>query len=80
MLVDESVNANELALWTVLLDDDNAALHRPEHQHGALRAHAGVLHRLCLISNAKLLELNEMADARYAHAAEELLAGLYEDE
>lgn len=80
MTVDESVKASELALWNALLDDDSAAQRRPEHQHSALRAHAGVLHRLGLIGNDELLELNEMADARYAHAAEELLAGIYEDE
>lgn len=76
---DNDVKASELALWNTLLEDDNAARLRPEYQNGALRAHAAALHRLGVIDNGELLELNELADARYAHAAEELLAGLEDD-
>ncbi|MCK9709841.1 hypothetical protein [Pseudomonas syringae] len=63
----------ELVLWHALLDDDKAARYRPEFQTGALRKHAEVLHRFGLIDELELFELNELADARYAGAAEAFL-------
>nr|BCU00334.1 hypothetical protein [uncultured bacterium] len=62
--------AIELEHWHALLNDDKAARYRPEYQAGALRKHAEVLHRLGLIDHMELIELNELADARYADAAE----------
>lgn len=79
MPYDEDVKAREMRLWNAMLDDHHGYRNKPEQQHGALRAHAAVLHRLGVIDNDELLELNDLADARYAHAAEELLAGLEED-
>lgn len=66
----DHVKDQELTLWHALLEDDRAAAHFPESQHGALRKHAEVLHRLGVIEDFELIEMNELADARYADAAE----------
>lgn len=66
----------QLGLWYELLHDDRAARNAPEFQYGALCKHAEVLHSLGLIDGAELIELNELADARYADAAESLLSRL----
>lgn len=43
MYDDEDIKPRELGLWDALLDDEDSAQHRPEHQHGvSRRAHAGV--------------------------------------
>jgi hypothetical protein len=44
--------------------------------NGALRKHAEVLRRLGVIDGAEQIELNELADACCADAAESLLSGL----
>lgn len=72
-----NVKTVELGLWHALLDDDKAAKYRPEYQNGALRKHAEVLHRLGLIDGCELIELNELADARYAAAAEAYIDGQF---
>lgn len=77
---EDDVKARELALWHSLLEDDQAARNIPESQHGALRKHAEVLHRLGIIEDGELIELNELADARYADAAEAILARLNQGE
>lgn len=76
----DDVRAQELGLWHVLLDDQSIARNNPESQHGALRKHAEVLHRLGIIDDGDLIELNELADARYADAAEAILGRLAQDE
>jgi len=70
------VKSMELRLWHALLDDDQAARLRPEFQNGALHKHAEVLERLGVINGVELTELNELADARYADAAEVFMAEL----
>jgi hypothetical protein len=64
------IKARELALWHAYAEDDQAAGNIPEYQHGALRKHAEVLERLGVIDAGEQRELNELADARYASAAE----------
>lgn len=65
----DEVKDRELGLWHAYVEDDQAA-GLPEYQHGALRKHAEVLERLGIIDLPELRELNELADARYASAAE----------
>ncbi|NBB13576.1 hypothetical protein [Pseudomonas sp. SLFW] len=62
----------ELRLWHSLLNDDKAAWYRPEFQHASLRKHAEVLHRFGIIDGPELIELNELADARYGDAIERM--------
>lgn len=67
----DPVKKRELNLWHAYLEDDLAAS-IPEYQHGALRKHAEVLERLGVIDASEHRELNELADARYASAAESM--------
>lgn len=46
----------------------------PSLSIGVLRKHSEVLRRMGLIDGGELIELNELADARYADAAESLLS------
>jgi hypothetical protein len=69
----DDIKKRELALWYACVEDDQAA-GLPEYQHGALRKHAEVLERLGIIDLPELRELNELADARYASAAEAMFA------
>ncbi|WAH62202.1 hypothetical protein LZ023_40710 (plasmid) [Pseudomonas silvicola] len=73
MIIPDEAKAAELQAWHELLADEKAARNIPESQHGALRKHAEVLHRLGVIDDSELIELNELADARYADAAEAFL-------
>ncbi|HEX8590629.1 hypothetical protein [Pseudomonas sp.] len=72
----DDIKVRELGLWHALLEDDSAARHTPESQHGALRKHAEVLYRFGVIDRSELVELNHLADARYADAAESILGRL----
>ena len=61
MPYDEDVKVREMRLWNAMLDDHHGYRNKPEHQHGAFRAHAAVLHRFGVIDNDELLELNDLA-------------------
>ncbi|SKB04052.1 hypothetical protein SAMN05421862_12285 [Pseudomonas extremaustralis] len=62
-----------IALWHVLLRDEDALLKCPGAHHKALLSQAHALHRDQVISSADLGDLLEQADGALAYAVETLM-------
>lgn len=66
------VKDRELKIWHDLLDHEARRECAIDHWAGELLGHAKALQRTGIIDEEELREMLELADAAYAHVAEEL--------
>lgn len=66
------VKERELKLWNNLLEHEARRECAIDHWAGELSGHAKALGRMGIIDEEELREMLELADAAYAHVAEEL--------
>lgn len=68
----EQAKALRLERWRATLDDQDFRMQNPEAHRATLREMAEALHTEGLIDQLEQFDMNEMADAAYWHAVEEL--------
>lgn len=66
------VKERELKIWNDLLEHEARRECTIDHWAGELSGHAQTLRRIGIIDDEELREMLELADAAYAHVAEEL--------